>query len=140
MVIFGLTVFEIFSPKLIVWPYSFLKYSAIDYDSAIQFRHAVPAHICSSIKPDPLSQFSMKHSIKISGPEDNLVFRKYLDKKSPVTQGVENRIKIYSEKNPSSEAVLSEPGTSAAVKSHLHLINLSLTGFLALLGTALRYI
>ena len=82
----------------------------------------------------------MKHSIKISGPEDNLVFRKYLDKKSPVTQGVENRIKIYSEKNPSSEAVLSEPGTSAAVKSHLHLINLSLTGFLALLGTALRYI
>jgi hypothetical protein len=83
--------------------------------------------------------FPENESTFFSGPEDTLVFRKYLDKKSPVTQGVENRIKIYSNTNPPPEVTLSSVDeTSAGVKSHL--INLSLTGFLALLGTAFKHI
>jgi hypothetical protein len=72
------------------------------------------------------------------GPEDTVVFRKYLDKKTPVTQGLDNRIQLITSTTTSdSRTVLVSSATSQKMStfSKSNFIHFSMT----MLGFALSY-
>ncbi len=72
------------------------------------------------------------------GPEDTVVFRKYLDKKTPVTQGLDNRIQLITSTTTSDlRTVLVSSATSQKMSafSKSNFIHFSMT----LLGFALSY-